>query len=409
MMTFLRISWRNVLRNPRRSMVIVMIIAVGLLGMVFSWAFSEGFLVQMVDTLINSHISHIQIHEKGFNNNPVIRTNIKDHEKIYSLIKNNNNIKYITERIKSQGIINSTEASTGILIIGIDPETEKNVSNIRSFLVEGKFVENDGKKNVFIGKKLAEKLKVGLGDKIVLMGQTVNNEVGGAAYRITGLFRTNSPEFDKSMVFISLKSAENLFEIGENISEFAIIVKEPQLLEKTKKELSDLINTENKYEVLTWKDIMPGMAWSIEISNNYMYVFFIIVLIAISFSIINTLFVVIFERFKELGIMKAIGVKPLHIFFMVLLESLWMALLGIITGTVFSVITLHFSSTVGINLGSFSKGMSMVGLGNILYPTLSELKILECIIWTFVIVTIASLYPAIVASKVKIVEALKFN
>jgi len=417
MITFLKISWRNILRNPRRTIIIALIIAIGLVGMTFSWAFSNGFMKQSIDTLVNTHLSHIQIHEKGFNDNPVIKKNITESKKIYDLIKDNNNIKAITQRVKSQGMINSTETSSGVMITGIDPETEINVSNIKEFLIEGKFIEKDNKNTVYIGKKLAEDLKVGLGDKVVLMGQTINNEVGGAAFRVTGIYKSNSEEFDNSMVFTSLNSAQKLFEIKDFISEFAIIVKNPELLNETKADIVSKISVlpspsnsklQTTYEVLTWKEIMPGIASTIEMSNKIMYVFFLIVLISICFSIINTLFVVIFERFKELGIMKAIGTKPSQIFILVIFESFWMTVIGLIIGIVLSEIFLYYFYKVGIDLSVFSKGLGMLRLGSILHPELPFSQVIECIALTIFIVALASIYPAIVAAKIKIVEALKF-
>jgi len=424
MITFLKISWRNVFRSLRRTIIIALVIAMGYTGMLFSWGMMNGFLNQSIDMLINSHLSHIQIHEKGFNNNPVIKKNIKEHDKIYNLIKDNSNIKAIAKRVKSQGMINSTETSSGVMIIGIDPDSEVKVSNIKDSLTEGKFIEKEDKNTIYLGKKLSEKLKAGIGDKVVLQASTINNEVGGAAYRIKGIFQTNSPEFDKAMVFITLKASQKLFEIKDYISEFAIILKKPKLLNETKTDIVSLLTLPSplagegekavqpshltQYEVLTWQEIMPGITRTIEMSTKMIYIFLIIILIAISCSIINTLFVVIFERFKELGIMKAIGTKPFQIFVLVLLESFWMCFIGLILGGILSLITMGYFSNVGINLSAYSKGMSMIRLGSILYPTVTFSQAIDCVILTVIIVTIASIYPAIVAGRIKIVKALKF-
>jgi len=407
MKMLLKISWRNIWRNPRRSLIIALIIGIGFLGMGFSWAFTDGFFKQSIGTLINSHLSHIQIHENGFKDNQVIRKNIKEPDKILNLIKNNENIKAIAPRIKSEGMINSPESSSGVMIIGIDPRYEPYVSNIRDLVTEGKFLNNGNKNTILLGKKLAEKLKVKLGDKVVLMAQDLTLEVTGEAYRIGGLYESNSPDFDKGMVFISLNNAQEFFGITGKISEFAIILKDDKKLEETKNQIKKLIGKE--YETLSWKDIMPGMASSIEMSNTSIYIFFVIILVAISFSIINTLFVVIFERFKELGIMKALGTKPLTIFYLVMLESLWMTILGTVIGGFLSFVFLNYIATVGIDFSKYAKGMSMLGMGSIIYPTITMDKVIIIILTIILLSILASIYPAIVATKIKIVEALKFN
>lgn len=407
MITFFKIGWRNILRNPRRSLIISLVIAVGFLGMVLTWALTEGFFNQFVNTIIYSQLSHIQIHIKGFNDNPVIKNNIKEPQKIYDLIKNNKNIKFMAQRIKSQGIISTPESSAGVMIIGIDPVNEVNVSNIKKLVIEGTFLQADDKPKILLGKKLVEKLKVEIGEKVVLMAQNMKGEVGGIACRLTGIFQSDSPDFDKAMVFITLNTALKFFEIENSISEFAIIIKNSKLLDEAKKSITSVVDTK-KYEVLTWKEIMPAIAKAIEMTNGFMYIFFLIIMVAIVFSIINTLFVIIFERFKELGIMKALGTKPFYIFSLVIIESFWLTIIGIIIGIVLSIIILGYFSNYGLDLSFYAKGMSLIGMSSILYPVISFDRAVGFVLLTIFISGLASIYPAVVAAKIKAVNALKF-
>ena len=313
MYTFLKISWRNIYRNFRRTMILAIIISIGYLGMIFSLSFMQGYLQQAIDSFVHSSIGHIQIHREGFVRNPVIKKRIQNPQQIETVLDQQEDIQVYTQRIKNQGIINSSESSAGVMIVGINPDQEAQVSNIKTSLVEGSFLTKDDARSIYLGKALAQKLKVGLDDKVVLMGQTINNEVSGGAYRIKGLFKTNAPGFDKSMAYITLPAAQTLFEMEHSVSEFVIIARDAKRLPILQGALNAQLHSQD-LEILTWQEIIPLMAQMLESSSAAIYILLIIILIAICFSIVNTLFVIVFERFREFGIMKAMGTRPRQIF-----------------------------------------------------------------------------------------------
>lgn len=408
MNTFLKISWRNIYRNPRRTFILAVVIAISYLGMMFMQAFMDGYLGGFLDSLINSHMSHMQIHEKGFNANPVIKKRMKEPTKIEQVLKQHaSEIKAYTPRVKNQGIINSSESSSGIMIVGIDPEREARVSNIKTLLSEGEYLEKDDDLSIYIGQALAKKLKVELGDKIVLMGQTIHYEVGGFAYRIKGIYKSNSPAFEKGMAFITIGAAQSLFEMDKAVSEFAMLVHHPDTLSQLQQSIKDDIQSDD-IEVLKWTEIMANIAQMLEMSSNVMYIFQVIILIFICFSIINTLFVVVFERFKEFGIMKALGTRPKHIFMLIVFEALGMTLIGLVFGGILTAMMMGYFANYGLDFTAYSKGLSIIGMGGVLYLTLSLEQIVSSIILTFVIVTLAAMYPATVAARIQPVKALKF-
>ncbi|PIQ28460.1 hypothetical protein COW36_13220 [bacterium (Candidatus Blackallbacteria) CG17_big_fil_post_rev_8_21_14_2_50_48_46] len=408
MNTLFKISWRNLYRNFRRTLIMAIVVAIGFVGTIFCLSFVQGYMRQTVENAIQAHTGHLQIHQLGFADNPVIKKRIQKPQTVERILsEHSTEIQAFTQRIKNQGMINSSESSAGALIIGIDPEKEAEITQIKKSLVEGQYLAPDDAHAVYLGKALAKKLKVHLNDKIVLMGQTLHQEIGGGAFRVKGLFQTSSPSFDKAMVFITLPAAQNLFEMKTAVSEFTIIARQPETLEVLQTEIKSGLNAQD-YEVLTWKELLPALAQLIETSSGTVYIIVFILLIGICFSIINTLFVIVFERFREFGIMKALGTPPRHIFVLILFEALGMTSLGIALGGVLSTGIMSYFHIYGLNLSAYSKGIAIMNLGEIFYLSVTPAQIITSIVLTLLIVALAALYPAWVAARIQPIKALKF-
>lgn len=415
MHTFLKIAWRNIQRNFRRTLILALIISIGYVGMIFTLSFMQGYLQQAIENVVHSSTGHIQIHQEGFVDNPVIKKRIADPAAIDAVLKGETGIKAYSQRVKNQGMINSSESSTGVMVVGIMPEREAQVSNIKSSLVAGQYLASGDEHSIYLGKALAKKLKVGLNDKVVLMGQTIQTEVSGGAYRIKGLFQTNAPGFDKSMAFITLPAAQKLFEMDQAISEFVIIARDPRNLTalqgRISADLADLKtqDTASDLEILTWQEIMPLIANMLESSSALIYILLLIILIAICFSIVNTLFVVVFERFHEFGVMKAVGTRSRHIFMLVLLEALGMTAIGLLLGGILAAIVMSYFMIHGLDMTAYAKGLTIMNVGDIIYMSVTPQEVLSSLALTFFVVTLAALYPALHAARIKPLDALKFN
>ncbi len=408
MSTIIKISWRNLYRNARRTWLMALVIAIGFVGMIFTLSFAQGYLNQSINNAIEAQTGHIQIHQQGFHKNPVIKRRMNQPEQVEKvLIAQGDDIKSYTRRIKNQGMINSSESSAGVMIVGIDPAKEAEMTKIKSSLVEGEYLKADDHKMIYIGRKLAKKLKVGLGDKVVLMGQTVNLEIGAHALRIKGIFETDSPGFDKGMIFITLPTAQKLFEMESAVSEFSIIANDSQKLIPLQQAIQEELGTAD-YEIMTWQELMPMMATMLQTSSSVIYIIVVIILIAVSFSIVNTLFVIVFERFREFGIMKALGTRPRQIFMLILFEALGMTVLGLGLGGLVSVGVMTYFRVYGLNLSAYADGMAILSVGDILYLTTTPTMVFTCLGLSFLIVGLAASYPALVAARIEPIKALKF-
>ena len=215
----IKLAWRNIWRNKRRSGVILTAIVVGLLGMVFMIAIMDGMSADMVEVAIENGVGHVQIHRQGFLDNMSVKLNINSPGYVIKRIENTPNLEVYAERVKVRGLISSAESSSGVLIWGVDHESEPKLNSIKKNKDEGEFLTG-GKGEIYIGRSLAEKLKVGLDDKIVLRGQGLATEIVSAAFRIKGIFVSTSPEYDKYNVYINLAEAQEFFDMNDSTFTF---------------------------------------------------------------------------------------------------------------------------------------------------------------------------------------------
>jgi putative ABC transport system permease protein len=402
----LKIAWRNIWRNKRRSYLVLGAIVTGLWGMVYMIALSEGMNQQMVQTAIESGIGDIQIHRAGFEDNMDITKNIRDPGYFIKRIEGLPFIKSYAERIKVLGLVSSAESSSGVLIWGIDPTKEPTVSAIKTYLKQGKFLDNEPG-GIYIGKSLADKLNVGLDDKIVLMGQGLSPDIGSAAYRVRGIYVSSSPEFDKFNVYINLADARDLLSMGNRVSEIVIIADRMDHVDPLAVSLRDRLAVSD-LEVLTWRQLSPIIVEMIDMFNSFNYIIYIIVILAMAFGIINTILMSVLERTREIGILMAIGTKPGRVFWEVMSEGFMLGLVGLTVGWTINLIFYAIVSHTGIDLSMWAGSLKyMGGIGAIIYPKITISNVIKSTIAVFVATQVSALYPAVKITRLSPVKAIR--
>jgi len=398
------VAWRNVWRNKRRSIVILISIMVGVVATILMDTLSRGMIFQMLDNQIRSHISHMQIHRKGFRDNPVIQSTIPDAGRVEEALKSVPGIASSASRVLTYGLISSATNSSGIFLVGIDPEREKSVTSISKSLRTGEFLSGRPNEAV-IGEALAEKLGVGLGDRIVAMASAVDGHVGSDVFRVVGLFETFSSEFDKSTIYIPLASAQSMLTIGDRVSEFALIASDlerlPEIQQSLKQQLGD------QYEVLSYGEIVPLLLAQIDMYDESMFIFYGIIGIALIFGIVNTMLMSVFERIHELGVLKAIGMPDSRLLGMVLLEALHLGVLGTVLGFVVGYALYLPLSYSGIDLRMFSDGLRSFGVGAIIYPVLTWGSVINALFIIPFVSVVGALYPALRAVSLTPISAIR--
>jgi len=614
--TYGKIAWRNLFRNPRRTLVIILAIGLGIWGVLMAMALDNAFAFQMIDNFIFTHLGHIEVHARGYQKHPSLKLCMVEADAILEKIQGSPHLRAYAPRIKNFGLAQSARSSRGVMLVGIDPEAEARVTRIREFVSQGRYFADAEEEGVLIGESLANELKIGLGDKLTFLTQGYASEEGLIeSFRVLGLYRSGISELDKVLVYLPLPVLARILGMEGKLSEIAIRVDEDPNLPLLKNELrqrlagvkpdlkaepltlpgvesgpvpalkvrerrspelladpdpmaesfrlhpevssesvrlaltlpvrhrlsgrekreatlelwgvdpiredktthlfslvevpasSWLFGTElekeldiqtdwiilsrpagralaaepgdtlevgaganplhlqvvgtmsseipgaaaNSFailhreplwqtflgqpraseilvrlkpeadgrqvsqelldglglEILDWGELYPVLAEMGSMIDVANYIFLLVVYIAVTFGIANTMIMAVFERLRELGILKALGTTPGQIFLLVILESIFLSILGMILGMAVSGATYWLWARHGLDLSFFASGMEAMGLGTVLFPVLTAENIVITALAALVIAIGSALYPGWRASRLLVVEAMR--
>lgn len=397
------ISWRNIWRNKGRSIVVISSIAVGIWALIFMVSFMNAFLISYIKNQVKYETSHIQIHDPEFLKDKELRYVIENGEEVLRDLETSDKVREVSPRTICNGMISSPRKATGIIIRGIDIEREAALNDIDSFVVEGSYFEGVKRNPIVIGYKTAERLKVKVKSKVVLTFQDIDGNITAGAFRVAGIIHSSSTTYNDFTVLVRRHDLNKLLGIGKAFHEIALSMKkgEDELLfsEELKTKYADLL-------VQSWKELSPELEYFQTSSGAFIWILQIIVMIALIFGIINTMLMSVLERFKELGMLMAIGMNRRKVFSMVMLETFYLALVGTPIGVLISWLTMHYLGFHGIDLSAYSEGLEAYGYDNVLYPFVTYREYVQVITGVFITSIVGAIYPAYKAIKLKPVEAL---
>lgn len=408
-MIFFRLAWRNVWRNFRRSLLTIVAISFGLAVLIFIVGLADGIHEQMIRNATRTMIGQIQIHKKGYHEEPSIEKTIDEPESISSLLASLPLVESYAPRVRGQGLISSAENSAGVMILGVEPSHERRVTDIAQNLVSGEYTLERNKREILIGAKLAKTLKVDVGEKLVLLGQAADGSLANDLFRVKGIFKTGNDEIDAGVCYINIKDCEEFFAIDGRVTGFVIIARATEDIQPLDRALKQEINL-SQFEVMTWDEIAPDLATFIRLDDASVYILILIVFFLVAIGILNTMLMSIFERVREFGIMMAVGTKPHQVVLLVMMESLWIALVSLLLGGIIgAVATIHFQ-THGIDLTRFTGELNVVGttMSPILYTDLTLNNIVVSCITVLLVTLLVAVYPAVKAARLQPVEAIRY-
>jgi ABC-type lipoprotein release transport system permease subunit len=398
------LAWRNIWRSKKRSLIILIAIVLGLWAGLFSVAVSFGSWDTTVKSAIDRNLSHIQIHTKKFKDEGLISFYIPEGNKIANEIREMPGITEVSARVLIEGMASSPSSSGGVEIIGVNPENEKAVTTIADYITEGKYFDGIKRNPILIGKKLADKLGLKLRSKIVLSFQSIDTTLTYAAFRIVGIFKTESSIFDGANVFVRKSDIYKEMNSKPIVSEIAIRLKSSSLLDTT-----DAILKAKYFGLVveTWKELAPELHMTYEMMVVQLEIFLGIIMAALLFGITNTMLMSVFERVREFGVLMAVGMNRLKVFGLILVETVILSLFGGIIGMILGALTIWYFADKGINLSLFADGLNAWGMPTILYPVLPLYfyGILTAMI--FITAILAAVYPSIKTIRLHPADAIR--
>ncbi|NNF39828.1 MAG: ABC transporter permease, partial [Woeseiaceae bacterium] len=371
--TSLMLGWRNLWRNHRRTLVMLAAITTGVWAMIFMTALMRGMVHDMIRDGIDSLPGYVQVHDPAFRDDPSVANliSIPDSELMQRF--NAARIERFSTRINVPAIVSSERDSRGVILYGIDPASERTVTSLAENLVEGRYLESDADKGIIIGRKLAEKLETGLGKRIVLMSQDQQNDIVDRGFRIVGIFKAKLEAREESGVYAAKKTVQDLLRIGDRVTEVAIAGDNYRNVNPLQTSVANLVGKE--LEVLPWQQLNTYLGSMLKVMDGFVLVWMVVIFLALSFGLVNTLAMAVFERVREIGLMMALGLRPAGILLQVVTESLMLLAIGLAAGSTLAWLTIQPLQS-GIDISQVAQGMEMFGASSVLYPELTAADVL---------------------------------
>jgi len=405
----LKMAWRNIWRNPRRTLLTIAAIAFAGMILVFMLSFQLGCYETMINTCVKISTGHLQIQAQGYLKDKKMRLVIKDPDRIAQFLDTVKGIDHYTFRTNGFCLVSSDKRTYGVVVTGIDPMKEARVSSIKSLVRKGSYLKADDEYTALIGELLSNNLKVNINDEITILGQGRDGSIAAAVLTIKGIFNSGIDEFDRNVIMMGLKGFQEIFSMGTSVHEAVITADSLGDVSRVKQNIQNnfsAIKGDEALAGLDWMEIMPGLLQGIQMDLVSGIIMYIILVIVVAFSIFNTFLMAILERTREFGVMMAIGTSPSRITKLVMFESICMTIVGIILGIIIgSLVTIYFQK-YGIFIAGTEDILKQYGIPDRLYPKLSLISATAGPLVVFLITFVSSFFPALKIRKLKPVEAM---
>jgi ABC-type lipoprotein release transport system permease subunit len=309
------------------------------------------------------------------------------------------------QRVRVNAVVSNARHSAGVTLVGIDPIPEAKVSFIGAAISSGRYLKKNDKNGIIVGEALVEKFETKIGRKLVLMSQDIHREMASRAFRIIGTFRAEMETTEKQYVFVNRDTSQKMLKLDDAISEIGIILPDKPDNPKVYDQLKALL-PHDQYEVNDWRDLLPFQTAYLRILDGFMYIWYLVVFVAMGFGIVNTTLMAVYERMREFGLLKALGMKPWWILREVLTESFLLLITGMIIGNGLGLVSIFVLSRSGIDLSALAAGAEYAGMTRIIYPAIDLKDVTVANLVVLVLGLCVSAYPAVKAARFTPVEAL---
>ncbi len=402
-----QIAWRNIWRNPRRTAVILTAVVIGVWSMVFLGALMRGIVQGMIQNGIKTLTGHVQIHQVQYLQDPSVDHRIQAIARIKSMVASELPARSsLSCRVRVNAVANNARHNGGVTLVGIDPEDEAKVSFIGSSIVEGRYLKPDDGDAIVIGRALADRFETRLGHKLILMAQDTRGEIASRAFRIRGIFHAEMESTEKNFVFVTRSAAQKMLGMDDAVSEIAIVLPAHDRAAAVARRLQQRFAGQDLV-VTTWRQALPLLTSYLELYDSFIMIWFVVVFVAMGFGIVNTTLMAVFERMREFGLLKALGMRPRRIVWGILTESFFILVCGMLLGDLLGLVSSWGFAIKGIDLSALAQGVEYAGMSRIIIPVVEARDLLNANLVVLVLGLLVSFYPAIRAARFTPVEAMR--
>lgn len=408
MSTLIKIAWRNVWRQRRRTILIAVAMGVTMSLLVFYDGLIVGFEQAIYGNAIQLMGGNIQVHAPGYSEKssrtPLLP--MENPDQVVQVAEAHSDVVMATKRIITGGLVTNREGAFSVSIVGVETDKESQISPVAQNISSGRYLNADDGDLIVIGQGLATAMEIGVGDRITMVGTSTHEQTRQRTMTVVGIYDVGVPSVEKTTIYMSLNEAQQLFNLNGQVTEVVISLK--QIGQEP-----GVVNTLNRaqlpYEVATWVTTVPELKQTMDMKTSVMGVFGVIMLGIAAIGILNLLTMAVFERTREIGVLGALGLKPRQITLLFLMEGILIGVVGAVFGAILGTIINGLLGYYGIDYSQFADLTEFTALiSGRIYSQLVPLKVLQHALTVAIIAAIAALYPAREAARREPAEALHY-
>jgi ABC-type lipoprotein release transport system permease subunit len=401
----MKLAWRNLFRNKRRTIIAGLAIGVGLAALIFTDALIQGMKRSMIESATAAYLGEGEIHRQGFRLTQDVALTIVRPEAVMAELEKDGAVEAFAPRAESFGMITSPSDVSSVMLVGVDPVREKRLSRIDDNIRQGTFFAGSGEHDIVIGSDLADRLGVGLGDRVVVtVSQAGTGDLSQDMFRISGIYRFGYKEMDEGLAFVRLDKAQKMLGIGAGLHEIALKFRSIAFASEKGNPFWKEYSTDGN-EAVSWTVLLPQLEGVMQIFWFSLAFMAVVLFGIVAFGIINTLFMSLYERMFEFGVLRAVGTRPSGVRRLIVYEAGALAVLSIVMGSILGFALTFVVSKIGIDY----RGIEFAGttFADLLYPILHVQQFLIYPAAVFLFTLLMGLYPAVVAGKMRVADALR--
>ncbi len=405
-MLYLKLAWRNIWRNKRRTLITIASILFAVFFAVVMRSVQEGSYAKMVDNMVRFYTGHGQIQDKDYWEEKTIDNSLAYKDSFTELERTNDHLDFVVPRMESFALASSGNLTKGVMVLGIHPEKEKHVMNLEGKLDTGKYIQSNDKA-ALIGKGLAKSLKLGLGDTLVLIGSGYHGANAAGKFPIKGIIKYPLPDIDKQAVFLPLKEAQWFYAAEDRMTSMVLMVDKAKNVDGVVKNVKASLGSE-EYEVMSWAEMMPEVVQQIELDRSSGKIMLWILYAIIGFGIFGTILMMTAERRREFGVLMSIGMSRGRLILVTWLEIIMLGFLGVLAGIAVSFpFCYYFYKNPFRFTGEMQDVYEKMGIEAVLQASIDPSIFLNQAFLIFIITSILAIYPIIKIWNLRPVAAMR--
>jgi ABC-type lipoprotein release transport system permease subunit len=400
-----RLAWRNLFRNKRRTVIAGIAIGVGLAALMFTDALIEGMMGSLVESATASYLGEGQIHARGFRLTQDVNQTIRRPDGVIAGLAGEPSVEAWAPRAESFGMITSPANVSAVLVVGVDPGKERALSRVDDRLTQGAFFEGADAGDLVIGSGLADLLEVGLGDRLVVtVAQAGTGALAQDLFRVSGIYRFGIKEMDEGLAFVRLARAQAMLGIGRGLHEIALKFRTLAFATEKNNPFWAKYSADGN-EAVSWTVLLPQLEGVLRMVWVWLAFMAVVLFGIVAFGIINTLFMSFYERLFEFGVLRAVGTRATGVGRLVVSEAGALGLLSVGLGAILGLALIGAISKIGIDY----RGIELAGttFADRLYPIFRLRQVLVYPAAVFLFTVLMGFYPAVVAARMRVAEALR--